>query len=230
MSYSYWFSHDSTARHDPKILAMISVYGVQGYAWYFMILEILSEQAGHKIPLNKYTYAMLAAQLRLTPQEVEEFISDCAVEFVSEFGGLLCVNKTSIWSEGLCQRMKRFDETRERRRQSGRARWNIERTTKIEAPQIKTPKIDYDWTLFKFVGELDILIPLWKQKFPALDIEKELGNLEAWLMSNPNKRKSNYSRFITNCLKGNQDRARNTGGSRSHAPTADEIEKEIGKA
>lgn len=41
---AYFFSHDCNARNDPKILALRSVYGAEGYGVYFMLVEILREQ------------------------------------------------------------------------------------------------------------------------------------------------------------------------------------------
>ena len=47
---AYFFSHDCNARNDPKILALRSVYGAEGYGVYFMLVEILREQPEYQPP------------------------------------------------------------------------------------------------------------------------------------------------------------------------------------
>ena len=78
---AYYFSHDSNARNDEKIMAMRSVYGVAGYGMYFMIIEILREQANYKLKDGKYICNTLAMQMQCTEKEVKKFIDDCCEEF-----------------------------------------------------------------------------------------------------------------------------------------------------
>lgn len=51
----------------------------------------------------------------------------------------------------------------------------------------------------------------WKESYPAVDVEQEIRNMEAWADANPIKRKTRNGvvRFITNWLKREQDK----GGS-----------------
>ncbi len=51
----------------------------------------------------------------------------------------------------------------------------------------------------------------WREAFPACDIERELLEMKEWLLSNPDKKKVRYRRFITNWLGRSQDR----GGTKS---------------
>ena len=57
---AYFFSHDCNARNDPKILALRSVYGAEGYGVYFMLVEILREQPEYKLSVTKYIWSTLA--------------------------------------------------------------------------------------------------------------------------------------------------------------------------
>ena len=57
---AYFFSHDCNARNDPKILALRSIYGAEGYGVYFMLIEILREQPEYKLPITKYIWNTLA--------------------------------------------------------------------------------------------------------------------------------------------------------------------------
>lgn len=49
----------------------------------------------------------------------------------------------------------------------------------------------------------------WLAAYPACDIEVELYKMREWLLANPEKKKKNYRRFITNWLSRTQDK----GGS-----------------
>lgn len=59
---AYFFSHDCNARNDPKILALRSVYGAEGYGVYFMLVEILREQPEYRLSVNKYIWNTLATR------------------------------------------------------------------------------------------------------------------------------------------------------------------------
>lgn len=61
---AYFFSHDCNARNDPKILALRSVYGAEGYGVYFMLVEILREQPEYRLSVNKYIWNTLATHTR----------------------------------------------------------------------------------------------------------------------------------------------------------------------
>ena len=51
-------------------------------------------------------------------------------------------------------------------------------------------------------------IALWREQFPALDIEAQLKAASAWLGGNPKNRKTDVRRFLTNWLIREQDRAK----------------------
>jgi len=51
---------------------------------------------------------------------------------------------------------------------------------------------------------------LWKESYPACNIDIELKRMCIWLDANPTKRKSNYKQFINNWL----NRSQNFGGTR----------------
>ena len=46
---AYYFPHDSNARHDPKIMALIAELSPLGYAYFFMLIEILREQSNYSL-------------------------------------------------------------------------------------------------------------------------------------------------------------------------------------
>ncbi|MHB9128456.1 MAG: Lin1244/Lin1753 domain-containing protein [Candidatus Humimicrobiaceae bacterium] len=81
MKDSYYFSHDSNARHDPNILALRSVYGVKGYGWFWIILEVMREESDYCLTVDKYLYNAMALEMQCNCITAEKFINDCIEEF-----------------------------------------------------------------------------------------------------------------------------------------------------
>ena len=115
---AYYFSHDSNARHDPKILSMRSVYGSEGYGWYWIIIEMLREQENHKIEITKYVWNALAMQTQCNADAMHSFVEDCIKEFK-----LLHSDGEFFWSESLLRRMEFKTEKSEKARKAAEARW-----------------------------------------------------------------------------------------------------------
>lgn len=120
---AYFFSHDCNARNDPKILALRSVYGAEGYGVYFMLVEILREQPDYKLAVNKYIWSTLAMQMQVEASKLEQIINDCCTEF-SENGNTLLVNDGEyLYSASLLRRMGKVDDISNLRREAARKRW-----------------------------------------------------------------------------------------------------------
>lgn len=124
---AYYFSHDSNALTDPKILSMRCDYGLEGYGLFWAILEMLRNESGYKLPLNKNTYRAIKMQTN-TSIDIEQFINDCINEYKdSESGnGLFNSDKKTFWSESFLRRMQQYEDLKEKRRQAANARWNKE--------------------------------------------------------------------------------------------------------
>ncbi len=81
MKTAYYFSHDSNARRDPKILAMRHIFGTEGYGWFWIIIEMMSEQEDYKLSLvDKYSYNVLAEEMNTTKENAKEFVTKCIAE------------------------------------------------------------------------------------------------------------------------------------------------------
>ena len=120
---AYFFSHDCNARNDPKLLALRSVYGAEGYGVYFMLVEILREQPDYKLAVNKYIWSTLAMQMQVEASKLEQIINDCCTEF-SENGNTLLVNDGEyLYSASLLRRMGKVDDISNLRREAARKRW-----------------------------------------------------------------------------------------------------------
>lgn len=119
MKDAYYFSHDSNARHDPKIQAMRSIYKAAGYGWYWMLVEMMRDQENHKLDMvDKYAFNAFALEMQCTPDEAQTFINDCINEFK-----LLASDGKEFWSESLLKRMKKREEKSKKASESARKRW-----------------------------------------------------------------------------------------------------------
>ncbi len=111
---AYWFRHDSNARNDPKILMLRAQYGPVGYAYYFMVIEMLREVHGYKIKNDKFLYAGIAVGAGISEKIAKEFIKK-ATDL-----GLLTLN-THLYSASLLGRMARLSLLQTERSEAGRA-------------------------------------------------------------------------------------------------------------
>ena len=120
---AYFFAHDCNARNDPKILALRSVYGAEGYGVYFMLIEILREQPEYKLSVNKYIWSTLAMQMQVEAKRLEEIITDCCTEFAENGSTLLVNDGEYLYSASLLRRMGKVDDISNLRREAARKRW-----------------------------------------------------------------------------------------------------------
>lgn len=68
-------------------------------------------------------------------------------------------------------------------------------------------KIAYDDNSISFVGIDERQMSVWREAYPAVDLQGEITRAAAWLRANPKNRKSNYARYLTNWLSRAQDKA-----------------------
>jgi hypothetical protein len=209
MKDAYYFPHDSNARHDPKICDIRSKHGAAGYGWYFMLVEMLREQDGYKLPLSKCNaYAM---QMQTTGEALAEFIQDC-IE-----AELFRSDNTRFWSESLIKRMLELDEKRENRRKAAQIRWDKYNAdalhvqsyaSKVKKSKVKKSKVEQNTIgtdathplpavisipLIPSHGERHITqneIDQWQELYPGIDVMQELRMCKAWNMANSQRRKT----------------------------------------
>lgn len=119
---AYYFSHDLNARNDPKILILRSVYGMEGYGRYWVLIEMLREQSDFKIMLSPHIWNALALQMQCKADAVKEF-----VEFCINDACLLASDGKAFWSPSLVRRMGAIGNAKnvksERAKKAAEARW-----------------------------------------------------------------------------------------------------------
>lgn len=82
MKNAFYFPHFSNARNDAKVLKLRRVLGLEGYAIYFMILEILRDQTDFRFPLDGLEE--LEFELRVSKEKISTVIHDYDLFVIDE--------------------------------------------------------------------------------------------------------------------------------------------------
>ena len=111
---AFYFSHDSNARNDQRLMKIRMKYGMEGYGIYFGIIEILREQSDYYLYKNEIT--TLAYYLRAD----EKMVNDIILNYnLFEIDGNEYPPET-FHSRSLTRRMEKLDEKRKIRSDAGR--------------------------------------------------------------------------------------------------------------
>jgi hypothetical protein len=117
---AYYFSHDSNAHNDTKILSMVCDYGMKGYGMFWVMVENLREQGEYKLKHEKSTWKALSMQMQCTVDEVKKFIEDCTYEYaLFEMGEDLY-----FYSNSLNRRMDKYQDIKIKRVEAANKRWS----------------------------------------------------------------------------------------------------------
>lgn len=115
---TYYFSHDSNALTDTKILNMRADYGIEGYGLYWAIIEMMRNEEDFTLELNKNTYRAIKI-LTNTTIDIEKFINDCIEDYK-----LFKKQDDKFYSNSLLKRMeekqKKQSEQYKKRAEAGR--------------------------------------------------------------------------------------------------------------
>lgn len=115
-----YFSHDSNARNDEKLVRLRMKQGAAGYGVYFMILERLREEADY---MSAKDYNMIAFDLRVDAAIVKSVVEDFGLFTFTDDG-------KCFYSESLTRRMDIKDTLRRQRSEGGKIgmknRWKKE--------------------------------------------------------------------------------------------------------
>ena len=105
-----YFSHDSNARNDEKLVRLRMKQGAAGYGVYFMILERLREEADY---MSVKDYNMIAFDLRVDAAIVKSVVEDFGLFTFTDDG-------KCFYSESFTRRMCVMEEARTRRSVAGK--------------------------------------------------------------------------------------------------------------
>lgn len=125
MKDAYYFKHDSNARHDPKIKALINKYNIEGYGRFWVVIEMLREASNYKLEDKAYIWDALAEQMKCPVPQVKVFIKDCIEEFE-----LFVQEDGFFYSASLLGRMTILNEIRSKRKFAADVRHGNQTKTK----------------------------------------------------------------------------------------------------
>jgi hypothetical protein len=123
---AYWFSHDSNAKDDTKIMLLIDQLGLEGYGIYWILVETLREQPGYRYPL------------RLLPILAKRFITSAEkmIAVVQNYALFVVENDEFFFSDSLNRRMLHLEQKREQNRLAANKRWEKVKTKDASALQL----------------------------------------------------------------------------------------------
>ena len=120
-----YFSHDSNARDDEKILAMRIDLGWEAYGLYWALIEMLRDASDYMLKAN---FKVLAFSLHTTPDLIQQIICNYGLFCFSE-------DQQSFFSSSLTKRMEEKEVVSKKRRASAGTRWGKSSNTDANAEQ-----------------------------------------------------------------------------------------------
>ena len=109
MKDAYYFSHDSNARNDQRLMKLRMKYGPEGYGIYFMIIEILRDTKDYK--LHYGDVKSICFDIRDDEEKVLDVLKNYSLfEFEGDY----------FYSKSLSRRMEKLDKIKLKRRESGK--------------------------------------------------------------------------------------------------------------
>lgn len=105
-----YFSHDSSARNDEKVIRLRMRHNAAGYGVYFMILERLREEADY---MSVKDYNMIAFDLRVDAALVKSVVEDFGLFAFTDDG-------KCFYSESFSRRMGMKDAVKKKRSEAGK--------------------------------------------------------------------------------------------------------------
>ena len=170
MKDAYYFSHDSNARNDQRIIKLRRKYGAEGVGIYWMIVEILREQEEYKLGLDDDTIENIAYDLRVEQEILEDIILHFDLfkreKFEDGFG--------YFYSSSLKRRMEKLDLIKQKRAVAGQKGGNSKaiakqmlsnskaskvKNSKVNKSKAKNIQTEYAFDLFWNKYDLKLLKP-----------------------------------------------------------------------
>lgn len=112
MKDAYYFSHDSNASQDEKILNLRADHGWEGYGIYWAIIERLRDSSDHKYQND--SIKGLSVSLGIKRHVLEEIVNNY---------GLFDSDEDCFWSPSLMRRMDIVEKKRGLAKKASKARW-----------------------------------------------------------------------------------------------------------
>lgn len=111
---AYYFSHDSNARNDEKILALRMKLGMEGYGIFWAILEKMRDNSDYMCIKD---YNMIAFDLRVASDKIKSTVEDFGLFQFTDDG-------KRFYSESFNNRMEIKESISQKRSDAAKKRWS----------------------------------------------------------------------------------------------------------
>lgn len=136
-SKSVYFTHDSNAFSDPKILKVKRIYGVEGYGIFFALLEKLSASNAYRI--NIKNIEDIAYDMRIDKEKLQDIIANYDL-FKQETDG----SGTYFYSQSHRLKMQYKDDRADQKRKAALARLAKLTPEELSAQNTKAARARWD--------------------------------------------------------------------------------------
>lgn len=107
---AYYFSHDSNARNDQRLMKVRMKYGMEGHGIFFGIIEILREQKDYTLTFDDID--SISFDLRVEKEKIEDIVENYDLFEIK--------GHTMFYSKSLKRRMLALDEKRQKLASAGK--------------------------------------------------------------------------------------------------------------
>jgi hypothetical protein len=172
---AYYFSHDSNARNDIKILRLRRSLGLEGYGIYFCLIEMLREQDDYKMSMS--SIPDVAFELHASDEKVKAVI--CAFD-------LFVIDNDEFFSARLNRSMEEYKSLKTKLSEAGRKGGLSKAKAELKPSQsnplalkerkgkeIKEKEITIEDVKAKFLPNKEYGIELFKNETPNAQLYNE---------------------------------------------------------
>ncbi|MEJ5993467.1 Lin1244/Lin1753 domain-containing protein [Pedobacter sp. Du54] len=130
---TFYFSHDYSARNDPKMQKVLMRHGQQGKGVFWDLVEMLYEQDGYLIlsEIDSYSFT-----LRTDSKLIDSLIKDFDL-----FG----TDGISFWSDSVLKRLSIRKEKSEKAKASVNSRWGEKKENDTNVPNLDTNELRFEF-------------------------------------------------------------------------------------
>jgi hypothetical protein len=125
MKESFYFSHDSNARNDVKIIKLRRQLGMEGYGIYGALIEMLRDAPGNKLPIESIDD--IGFSINCSKEKVEAVIRN--------YDLFMIVDET-FFSDRLIRSMNQYKELKSSRSKAGKIGMEKRWKQKPEQPKM----------------------------------------------------------------------------------------------
>ena len=198
MKDAYYFSHDSNARNDQRLIKLRRKYGAEGVGIYWMIIEILREQEDYSLGMDDDSIENIAYDIRVDQDKLEDIILHFDL-FQKDSDG----SSNYFYSKSLKRRMAHLDDIKQKRsyagQMSGKARQKINKSSSDDkqvlnskvnkVKKVKKVNISFEqfWNLYNYkVGDKSKVMAKWESLSDTNRLSV-MEHLPLYIQSTPDK-------------------------------------------